>query len=59
MGGTALRCEEVGSRWPVWRLGWVQGVAYLRPMLCKCQLLHLALSLNVVCPQTRDTEEFT
>lgn len=58
MGVTALRCGEVGSQWPVWRLGWVQGVAYLRPVLCKRQLLHLALSLKVVCPQIRDTEEF-
>lgn len=23
----------------MWRLGWVQGVSHLRPMLCKSQLL--------------------
>lgn len=68
--GTGSRCSEAkhgqaggagrlaACGHPGGRAGFIQGVGYLRPRLCRCQLLHLALSLKAVCPRTRETKEF-
>lgn len=43
----------------MWRLGWVQGVSHLRPMLCKSQLLLRPVSsMNPGHPKIGETEEF-